>query len=111
MPAIRLWLGRTRSSVIGSGDIRYWVIVEGHGLAFGPRQIGAGRRAGLGLWVPRAQVFEDASDNTDFVYECDDAHGGAALRAPERVDRVDFLDQPGPVGLATGVDGRLVDAD
>ena len=39
MPAIRPSPGRTRSSDIGSGDIRYRVVGEGNGLAFGPRRI------------------------------------------------------------------------
>ena len=52
-----------------SGDIRYWVVGEGNGLAFGPGRIGAGGRAGLGLRVPHAQVFEDAFDDSGIIDE------------------------------------------
>lgn len=33
----------------------------------------------------------------------------AAAAALERVDFVDFLNQPDPLGFVTGVDGRVVD--
>ena len=80
--------GRTGSPDIGSGDIRYRVVGEGHGLAVGPGRIGAGGQAGLGLRVPHAQVPEDAFNNTGIVDECDDAHGAAAAGALERIDFV-----------------------
>jgi hypothetical protein len=43
--------------------------------------------------------------------ECDDAHGAAAASALERIDFVNLLNQPRPVGLALRVGWRLVDDD
>ncbi len=37
------------------------------------------------------------------IDERDDAQGGTALGALERIDLVHLLNQPGPVGLAAGV--------
>lgn len=39
--------------------------------------------------------------------DCDDAHRGAAVDALERVDFVDLLNRPGPVGFAPCVGWRL----
>lgn len=64
-----------------SGEIRYWVIGEGSDRAFGPGWIVVGGRAGSGLRVSHAPVFEDAFDNHGPIDDCDDAHGGAAARA------------------------------
>ena len=65
----------------------------------------------VGLWVPGVEVFEDAFDDTGIVDECDDAHGGATASALERIDFVDFLNQPCPVGGAPVVGRWLVNAD
>jgi len=54
-------------------------------------------------------MSENPFNDIGIVDEGDDAQGAAAVAALERVDLVDFLNQPGKVGLATGVDGRVVD--
>ena len=54
-------------------------------------------------------MLEDALNDIGIVNERDDAHRGAAVGTLERIDLVDFLNQPGPVGFAPGVDGRIVD--
>ncbi len=48
---------------------------------------------------------------TGVVDQRDDAHGGAAVRALERIDLVNLLNQPGPVGLPTCIHGWLVADD
>ena len=45
------------------------------------------------------------------IDECNDAHGSAAVQALEWIDLVDFLNQPGPVGLASCVSSRFVDGE
>ena len=66
--------------------------------------IGAGGADSLGRRVPEVQVHEDPFDDLGIVNERDDAHRGTAVAALERVDLVDFLNQPGPVGSAPSVD-------
>ncbi len=90
---------------------RYGVIAEGNGLAFGPGRIGTDAVKCLGRWVPQDQVPEDAFDDIGVVDERDDAHGGAAANAFERIDRVIFLHQPCPAGIAPGVGRGVVDDD
>ena len=55
-------------------------------------------------------MSENPLNDIGIVDEGDDAQGGAEAGALERVDFVDFLNQPGPVGFAAGVDRRVVDS-
>ena len=55
-------------------------------------------------------MLEDTFDDIGIVDECDDAHSGTAVGTFERIDHVDFLNQPGPVGLAPCAGWRLVDS-
>ncbi len=66
-----------------------------------PGWIGTGGRHGLGLRVPHVQVPENPFDDIGLVDECDGAHRSAAVGTFQRVDLVDFLNQPGPAGLAS----------
>lgn len=52
---------------------------------------------------------ENSLNDIAVVDEGGNAQGGGAVAALERVDLVNFLDQPGPVGFAAGVDGHVVD--
>ncbi len=45
------------------------------------------------------------------IDECNDAHGGAEVEALERIDLVNLLNQPGPVGLTPSIHCWLVDDD
>ena len=108
MPAIWPSPGRTVCPECGSGDVRHGVIGEGQGLVFGPGRIGAVRVARLGCRIPHAQVFEDPCDDIGIVDERDDAHGGAAVGALERIDLVNFLNQPGPAGFTPTIVRQVV---
>ena len=59
------------------------------------RGIGPGRD--LGFDHPQAKVLEDLFDDLVIFDEADDPHGPLTSGAAERVDFVDFLNQPGPV--------------
>ena len=78
------------------------------GFTVGPWGI-AGRVVGLlRHGVPQAQVFEYAADDSSVVDDGDDAHGIFTFWAFQRVDFIDFLDKPGPVGFGFVVQRRLV---
>ncbi len=53
-------------------------------------------------------MLEDPFDDIAIVDKRDDAHCGAAVGTFERIDLADFLNEPGPVGLALCVGWRLV---
>ena len=65
----------------------------------------------IGWRIAEVEVCQDAFDDIGTVDECNDPQGGAAIRTLEWVDLVNFLNQPGPVGLAPGVgSSRMIDA-
>ncbi len=63
--------GRTVSPKCWSGDVRYGVISQGQGLAFGQRRIGTGRCEGVGLRVPLVEMPKYPFDHIDIVDDCD----------------------------------------
>ncbi len=52
---------------------------------------------------------EDPFDDIDVVDDRDDAHRGAAVGTLDRIDLVNFLNQPGLAGLPAGIDRRVVE--
>jgi len=103
--------GRTARPDGASSAFRYGVIGQRQGLAFGHGRIGAGAVKCLGRRVPQVQVPEDPFDDIGVVDERDDAHRGAAVGTLERIDLVNFLNQPGPAGFVPGVDRPFIDDD
>ena len=55
-------------------------------------------------------MFQDPLNDILFLDQGDDAHGGAAVGALERIDLIDLLNQSGPIGLAPCIDESPVDA-
>ena len=69
----------------------------------------AGRVVGLFRFrVPLAQVFQNFSNNNGVIDNGDDTHGVVTLGAFKRVDFVDLLNEPGPVGVLFAIDWGLV---
>jgi len=54
---------------------------------------------------------KENSAKSGVIDACNDAHGGTAVGEFEQIDLVNFLNQSGPVGLATCIDGWLVADD
>lgn len=75
------------------------MVGQWNGLTVGPGRV-TGRVFGwFRSWVPQAQMFEYAVNEIRFIDDGNDAHGVVTFWTFKRVDLVDFLDEPGPVGL------------
>ncbi len=72
--------------------------MRGSGLAVWPRRVGSYWIKRVRYRIPQLEVLEDAFDDVGIINECNDAHGGTAVGALERIDLVHLLNQPGPVG-------------
>ena len=64
------------------------MIAEGECLAVWPGGIRTSWRDRVWYRVPYLEVREDAFDDIGIIDECNDAHGGAAVGALERIDRL-----------------------
>ncbi len=94
-----------------SGDVWAGVVGEWQGFPLWPRWIAAPVLPGDRPAIPDLQVSEDPLDNRRFIDQRNDAHDRAAVGALKRIDLVDFLNQPGPIGLAPPVGWPVVDRD
>jgi len=54
----------------------------------------------MGMWVPPVEMLKQAFDDFGIVNEGDDAQGGTAVDALQRVHFVDFPNEPRPGSLA-----------
>ena len=54
-------------------------------------------------------MSENPFNDLGLVDECDDTHRGTAVSALQRIDLVNLLNQPGPVGFALTINRRVVD--
>ena len=76
------------------------VVVEG-GMTEAIRGVFAGRRC-MGLCgrslsdEPEAEMLQNGFDDLLILDEADDPYGSPAFRADERIDFIDFPNQPGP---------------
>ena len=74
-----------------------------------PRRVAPGRVGCFGMGVPAAQVFQDLANDGGLVDDGNEAHRSAAWGTGQRVDRIDFLDEPGPGGSGVAVGRGLVE--
>jgi len=89
----------TPLAYIPVGNIRDGMIGEGNGFAVGPWWIASRLFRFIRSWFPQAQVFKNILDDGRLINDDDEAHRMAAFGTFKRVDLVDFLDEPGPVGF------------
>jgi len=87
------------------------VISQGQGFALWQGRIETGMCEGVGLRVPLVEMPKYPFDHIDIVDELDNSSVAASVNTLKRIDLVDLLNQPGPIGRALhGVSPRATAA-